>query len=225
MTELRDVERFRSNLDHFAVGKVIRNAQVLDETIIQNRTSAQFIRCLKGHTLSRSERRGFWLFARVNRLTLLICFEFAGNLVWRQSSCPPDQDDKIILSFDHSELSYQTTNVDSKIWIADGQREIDGITGPLGSDAYGVTREEFARTLSDRNEPLNELLTDQSVIAGIGNELSNEILSAAQITPEANFDDLSPRKADDLYDALQDILTRPSTTNLQPRTNRHLASQ
>lgn len=53
---------------------------------------------------------------------------------------------------------------------------------------------------------LKSVLRDQSIIAGIGNAYSDEILHAARISPFASASALSREQRDDLYAALRAVL-------------------
>jgi formamidopyrimidine-DNA glycosylase len=69
------------------------------------------------------------------------------------------------------------------------------------------TPETLTSLLRARNQQVKGLLRDQSVIAGIGNAYSDEVLHAAKESPFAltrSFDEARTRR---LYDAIRDVLT------------------
>src|SRR5262249_23610351 len=53
----------------------------------------------------------------------------------------------------------------------------------LGPDALAVTRDELAHLVSGQRQQLKRAITDQTVIAGIGNAYSDEILHTAKLSP------------------------------------------
>src|SRR5919107_765056 len=61
----------------------------------------------------------------------------------------------------------------------------------LGPDALAVDHDGFAAAVRSRRGQLKGILTDQSVLAGIGNAYSDEILHAAKLSPFAISDRLS----------------------------------
>jgi formamidopyrimidine-DNA glycosylase len=77
----------------------------------------------------------------------------------------------------------------------------------LGPDALQVSREEFEQRLKARRGQVKGVLTEQEVIAGVGNAYSDEILHAAKLSPFAITDRLSAEALDRLYEAMRSVLT------------------
>jgi formamidopyrimidine-DNA glycosylase len=76
----------------------------------------------------------------------------------------------------------------------------------LGPDALQVSREEFEQRLKARRGQVKGVLTEQEVIAGVGNAYSDEILHAAKLSPFAITDRLAPEALDRLYEAMRSVL-------------------
>jgi len=70
-----------------------------------------------------------------------------------------------------------------------------------------VSREEFEQRLKARRGQVKGVLTEQEVIAGVGNAYSDEILHAAKLSPFAITDRLSAEALDRLYEAMRSVLT------------------
>ena len=85
--------------------------------------------------------------------------------------------------------------------------EVRGIA-TLGPDplADDFTQEVFAGILQGRRTQVKGLLRDQSVIAGVGNAYSDEILHAARLSPFALAASLTPEQVEELYVALRTTL-------------------
>ena len=77
----------------------------------------------------------------------------------------------------------------------------------LGPDAMGVTRDELAEILHGTSGRIKNVLTDQRVIAGIGNAYSDEILHTAKLSPFASSKTLSDAQIDTLYESMRGVLT------------------
>ncbi|MGL4742926.1 MAG: DNA-formamidopyrimidine glycosylase family protein [Dermatophilaceae bacterium] len=79
----------------------------------------------------------------------------------------------------------------------------------LGPDplAHGFTREVFAGILAAHRMQVKGLLRDQSLIAGVGNAYSDEILHVARLSPFAIASRLDDDAVDRLYAALRGTLT------------------
>jgi formamidopyrimidine-DNA glycosylase len=76
----------------------------------------------------------------------------------------------------------------------------------LGPDALAVDRDEFERRLRARRGQVKGALTEQDVIAGIGNAYSDEILHAAKLSPFAITDRMPAEAYDRLYAATRTVL-------------------
>ena len=85
--------------------------------------------------------------------------------------------------------------------------EVPGIA-TLGPDplADDFTRETFAGILRGKRSQIKGLLRDQSVIAGVGNAYSDEILHVARMSPFALASGLDDDTIDRLYAALRETL-------------------
>ncbi|WP_207934477.1 zinc finger domain-containing protein [Actinomadura sp. KC06] len=88
---------------------------------------------------------------------------------------------------------------------ADGEaaeRALDG----LGPDASGLSRRDLAGLLSGRRGRLKTTLTDQSVLAGLGNLLADEICWRARINPLRTARDLDDAELTALHRAMRRVL-------------------
>ena len=92
-------------------------------------------------------------------------------------------------------------------YIVGDPHEVPGIA-TLGPDplAPEFTREVFGALLRGRRTQVKGVLRDQSVIAGVGNAYSDEILHAAKMSPFALAATLDEAAVDRLYAALRETL-------------------
>ena len=77
----------------------------------------------------------------------------------------------------------------------------------LGPDALDVSRQQFAELLAANSGRIKTVLTDQAVIAGVGNAYSDEILHTAKLSPFATAAKLTEAQTTALYDAMVSVLT------------------
>ena len=75
---------------------------------------------------------------------------------------------------------------------------------PLADD---FSLEDFAALLAGRRTQVKGLLRDQSVLAGVGNAYSDEVLHAARLSPFALAASLTAEEVERLYEALRTTLT------------------
>lgn len=92
-------------------------------------------------------------------------------------------------------------------YISANPAEVPGIAS-LGPDplAESFTEEVFAGILRERKAQIKGVLRDQSIIAGIGNAYSDEILHVAKLSPFAIAAKLSEDDITRLYAAVQGTL-------------------
>ncbi|MGF6884157.1 formamidopyrimidine-DNA glycosylase [Nocardia sp. GAS34] len=92
------------------------------------------------------------------------------------------------------------------VWIVEDPQSVPGIAR-LGPDALEITQEQFAELLGGTAQRLKTVLADQSVIAGIGNAYSDEILHAAKLSPFATANKLDDSESARLYTAMRAVLS------------------
>jgi formamidopyrimidine-DNA glycosylase len=76
----------------------------------------------------------------------------------------------------------------------------------LGPDALAVDLAGFAAAIKSRRGQIKGVLTDQSVLAGVGNAYSDEILHRARMSPFAISDRLTDIQMATLHEATQAVL-------------------
>jgi len=93
------------------------------------------------------------------------------------------------------------------IYLVRELADVPGI-GHLGPDALSLSQEDFAAILAGQGKrQLKTVLREQSVISGIGNAYSDEILHAARLSPYAPAGGLSAQEVTALHSAMGEILT------------------
>jgi formamidopyrimidine-DNA glycosylase len=84
----------------------------------------------------------------------------------------------------------------------------------LGPDALAVDRDQFAERIRSRNGQIKGVLTDQEVLAGIGNAYSDEILHVAKMSPFAMTRKLTDEQITTLYEATRQVETDAVTRSV-----------
>jgi formamidopyrimidine-DNA glycosylase len=203
MPELPDVEGFRRVLAGGAAGKTIRRVEVLNRTLLRNRSPQALGRTLNGKRFGRPRRHGKWLIAPVGEACVLIHFGMTGLLEWCTDGSPRHTHDRIVFVCAGGELRYRNMRKFGGVWLARDVDEREGVTGPLGPDAQDLTRERFDSLIAGRRGGTKAALMDQRLIAGLGNLMSDEALWRARIDPRTSCARLGPRRRARLYDAIR----------------------
>ena len=145
-------------------------------------------------------------------LHLLVHLARAGWLRWSDSisAVPPKMGGPIALrvrfgsgGFDITEAGTKKSVAAAVVW---DPAEVPGVAR-LGPDALTLDRDGLAAVLQGQSGRLKNLITDQSVIAGIGNAYSDEILHTAKLSPFATAGKLSTEEIDRLAAAMTSVLT------------------
>jgi formamidopyrimidine-DNA glycosylase len=106
------------------------------------------------------------------------------------------------------DLTEAGTKKSLAVYVARDPADVPGIAR-LGPDPLDLafTRDTLAGLLAGRRTQIKGVLRDQSVIAGVGNAYSDEILHAAKMSPYALAASLSDADVDVLFAAMTSTLT------------------
>ncbi|MGY2005044.1 Fpg/Nei family DNA glycosylase [Blastococcus sp. SYSU DS1024] len=212
MPELPEVEALAAFLRENAVGHVLARADLAAVQAIK--TFDPPLSSLAGLEITGAARHGKFLDLDVSGLHLVVHLARAGWLHWRENlPTAPPKPGKGPLALrvhlddgDGFDLTEQGTRKGLAVYVVRSPHEVPGIAR-LGPDALEVDRETFARLLAGRSGQLKGALTDQTLVAGIGNAYSDEILHAARLSPFKMADKLSDDELVRLFDAVRGTLT------------------
>jgi formamidopyrimidine-DNA glycosylase len=203
--ELPDVEGFRRVLAEHT-GEPITAVRVRDPGVLRGTTARTLNDALRGRRFEEPRRRGKWLIAPVGGPVLILHFGMTGSLSWHSPDDPPHPYDRVIWSLADGELRFHEMRKLHGIRLAHDQQEAERMIGDVGPDALDVSRERFDEQLSGRRGYLKPALIDQSVLAGLGNLLADEICWQARISPLRPVPDLSDTDLAALYRTMRRVL-------------------
>jgi formamidopyrimidine-DNA glycosylase len=204
--ELPDVEGFRRYFARHATGKPIVGVEVLDRDLVRNATPRALGQALKGQRFERAARHGKWLIAETGGPDVLLHFGMTGLLHWSRDQSGRHPHDRVVFRFPDGELRYRDMRKFGGVWLARDDRELESVIGQLGPDATRVDRERFRELLARRRGQVKPALMDQTLIAGLGNLLVDEILWQARINPRKPIERLRERDIDRIHEAMTDVL-------------------
>jgi formamidopyrimidine-DNA glycosylase len=210
--ELPEVEALAAFLRENAVGRVVTRVDLAAVQAIK--TFDPPLSALGGLELTGVARHGKFLDLDVSEVHLVVHLARAGWLHWRTGlpTAPPRPGKGPLALRVHLDdgngfdLTEQGTRKGLAVYVVRSPAEVPGIAR-LGPDALEVDREQFAALMAGRSGQLKGALTDQTLIAGIGNAYSDEILHAARLSPFKMADRLSDDELVRLHDAMRAELT------------------
>ncbi|XUZ25175.1 Fpg/Nei family DNA glycosylase [Streptomyces sp. RMIT01] len=213
MPELPEVEALRAFLDDHLAGKEI--ARVLPLAISVLKTYAPPLTALEGTRVTSVARHGKFLDIEAGGLHLCTHLARAGWLRWKDSfPAAPPRPGKGPLALrlvtadgDGFDLTEMGTKKSLSVHLVHDPADVPRIAG-LGPDPLAGTfdRDAFAALLAGERRQIKGALRDQSLIAGIGNAYSDEILHVAKMSPFKRTADLTEDDVTRLYTALRTTL-------------------
>lgn len=218
MPELPDVEGFRRVLADCAQGRTIEQVTVRDAGVLHGVSAGRLSRLLEGRRFTEPERHGKWLLAHTGGPCLQFHFGMTGRLVCAEADEEPHAHDRVLFTLAGSrQLRYRDQRKLKGLWLADDP-EAARLLDEQGPDALTVSRGDFEAVLAGRRRRLKAALTDQSLLAGLGNLLADEILWQARLHPSRPTDSLTGRERRALYEAMRRVLrTSVRAAHVPPR--------
>jgi formamidopyrimidine-DNA glycosylase len=207
MPELPDVEAFRKVLDSCARGEPIERIEVYDAGVLHGVSAQRLRRELEGCSFKEPRRHGKWLLARTDGPTLLLHFGMTGQLVCCRPADELHAHDRVTFALNSGrQLRYRDQRKLKGLWLAADAAAVSGVLEGQGPDAAAVDRGDFDSVLSRRRGSIKSCLTDQSVLAGIGNLLADEILWRAHLHPALRARELTDDERAKLYAEMRRVL-------------------
>jgi formamidopyrimidine-DNA glycosylase len=217
MPELPEVEALAQFLRENAVGRAVTRVDVASLAALK--TFDPPPHALHGRVVTGASRHGKFLDLDCDGLHLVAHLSRAGWLRWSDAlaPAPPRPGGKgpiavrVHLGGPGFDLTEAGTQKRLAVYLVTDPATVPGIAR-LGPDALGLDATALAMIFDGRTERLKTVLTDQSLIAGIGNAYSDEILHVARLSPYATAgrlpDDAVARLADAIHTVLTDAVTR-----------------
>jgi formamidopyrimidine-DNA glycosylase len=218
MPELPEVEALAAFLRERAVGRAVIRVDVTAFSAVK--TFDPPLSALNGSLVTGAGRHGKFLDLDVSGVHLIMHLARGGWLQWREVLPPaPPRPGKGPLAlrvhlapefaggpasgFDLTEAGTQKRLA---VYLVHDPAEVPGIAR-LGPDALAVDPAALGDLLHAQHAQLKGALTDQSVLAGIGNAYSDEILHTARLSPFKLAAKLTADEVARLHTAIGSVLT------------------
>jgi formamidopyrimidine-DNA glycosylase len=217
--ELPEVEALAHHLREHAIYRPVARVDVASMSAVK--TYRPPVSALAGRVVTGAARYGKFLAVEFadrpdDPLHLITHLSRAGWMRWHETcaATPPKPGRgplELRVHLDHVggpgfDLTEAGTQKRLAVYLVHEPAEVPGIAR-LGPDALSLSAGEFAALLAGHTERIKTLLVEQTVLAGVGNAYSDEILHTAKISPYASSGRLKPDQVDALYSALRSVLT------------------
>lgn len=222
MPELPEVEALADHLRRHAVGLTVGRVDVAALSVLK--TFDPPISALHGREVTGAEGWGKYLGLRAGDLYLITHLSRAGWLRWSDKlAAAPLKPGKgpialrVHLGTPGEAAGFDLTEAGTQkrlaVWLVDDPIAVPQIAA-LGPDALSLTPQRLTEVLSGQSGRIKTVITDQKVIAGIGNAYSDEILHVAKLSPFATANKLTEAQLAALHDAMSSVLTDAVTRSV-----------
>jgi formamidopyrimidine-DNA glycosylase len=213
MPELPEVTALVADLASRLVGREIKRFDIVSFSALK--TFEISVDALEGRRTDRITRHGKYLDLEIGDVHLVMHLARAGWIRWREAAPKPSKalgrgplTARLVLDdgsgFDVTEAG---TKKSLAIYLVRDPLEVPGIArlGPEPLDASFTEAEFLAILAGAGRSQIKGVLRNQSVIAGIGNAYSDEILNVAKMSPFKPAS-MPPEDVARLYSAMQSTL-------------------
>lgn len=188
MPELPEIETIKSVIEPQVKGVAIENITVNRPEVIAQPTGAEFCKAVTGQTISAMSRRGKFLMLHLqNESRITLHLRMTGCLLVSPPNYPMEKHTHIIFHLSGgNELRFSDTRRFGRFWlIQNGEEDTYSGIAKLGLEPLSAecNAKYLQSRFGKRKKTIKECLLDQSVVAGIGNIYSDEILFRAKIFP------------------------------------------
>lgn len=219
MPELPEVEALADHLRRHAVGRSITRVDVAALSVLK--TFDPPVTALHGQTVTGAARWGKYLGLQAGELYLITHLSRAGWLRWSDKLAPtPLKPGKGPIALrvhlntaEGFDLTEAGTQKRLAVWVVADPMAVPQIAA-LGPDALSLGPADLAEVLAGQSGRIKTVITDQKIIAGIGNAYSDEILHVAKLSPFATAGKLTADQLGALHDAMVTVLTDAVTRSV-----------
>ncbi len=205
MPELPEVSYSKKYVDATALHNKIKLVRGLDTKILQA-SKKELEDRLTGKEFTESIRHGKYLFLKTSGDDFLVFhFGMTGKFDFSHEDDPPKHTRFYIEFRDNSKLFFICPRKLGKIYLASGKEDFLK-EHKIGRDALEIDKKEFRELLDGKRGSIKGALTNQGLIAGVGNMYADEILFQTKIHPKTAVNDLSEKEVDSIYTAMGKVL-------------------
>jgi formamidopyrimidine-DNA glycosylase len=206
MPELPEVEAVRRELSIWLTERTIGK---ITTSGLHRGVEKDGLESISNCPVDAVDRIGKYLTLHVGGQILAIHLGMSGRLLsYYEQTYTPGPHDHVKMSIDDGRLIvFQDHRRFGRVFLSPS--DLSGLPR-LGPDPTQerLTSERLAEILSSRHGKLKPVLLDQSVICGLGNIYSCEILWAAQLSPIRVASSLTIQDCKTLVNSIEDVLTR-----------------
>ncbi len=209
MPELPEVLHFKHYVESTSLNQSIGKAEILSDKVISNTTAEDFSKFLKGQTFKSASNYGKYLFLHsTGDRDLVMHFGMTGQPVYFKNEHKQPDYARAIFHFENGfKLAFNCARMLGKLELIEDKKAFiqNKELGPDISSDY-FDEETFLELVNSRRGMIKSSLMDQNLMAGIGNECSDEILFQARMHPKKKVNELNEDELRNLYDKIDMVV-------------------
>lgn len=219
MPELPHLVAYEDRVREAALGRDVTELEIRDDAVIADLEPDELRRRVEGSSLSGVRRHGKLLFVRTDDDGWLR-FHFGMTGFVLHLDDPEDEPDHTHVLFrldDGTALAFSCRRKLGEVgWVDDPDEHLEekGLGPDPLSEGFGA--EDFLEALDGRRGMVKSALMNQSALAGIGNEYSDEILFRVGLHPRTDLPSLGEEDRLGLWEATRDVLRTAARAEADP---------
>lgn len=206
MPELPEVENYKRYINQTCLNQKIIALDCRDNRLLKQPKS-NFEEVLINQQLTETVRIGKYLFLKTTENKVLVVhFGMTGRPHYYSGEDNRPKYGHIQLSFDNgyhfgfeNKRKFGWWNLASS--VEDFKNEHH-----LSDDARELSLEDFKASLSSRSTDIKKIIMDQSVCAGVGNWMADDILYQAKIHPKHKVEEMTEDDIRAVFEALKNVI-------------------
>jgi formamidopyrimidine-DNA glycosylase len=168
-----------------------------------------FADAVKDHTIEELHRHGKYLFFRLDGdLVLALHLRMTGQFLLVSPDRQPDKHThvELLLSDWETKIAFRDVRKFGRLELLEGTIAQFTAAKKLGIDALQISSSQLHRLLQKTSRTIKAALLDQSVVAGLGNIYTDEILFREGISPRRKASGLNRAEVSSLRRSMREVL-------------------
>lgn len=214
MPELPEVEAYRRYVEETSLKQEISGVRLRNEHQLADTSKRALVKALRGNKLTGTLRHGKFLFVKLAKGGyLLIHFGMTGDLQYVGDGGKEPKFTAFLLEFKKGGmLAFMDRRQIGRIGLVEDVNKFIRHKG-YGPDALQINKDEFIERFENRRMNIKSALMNQKLVAGVGNEFSDEILYQVGLHPESRVDKLDKKILGNIYRQMQKVLKKAVDVN------------
>ena len=206
MPEWPEMEHYKRLLNHTAKGQLITDVITQREKSLNVPISEFTRRVCTRRIVEVTRRAKMLLFHLDSEDTLLLHLMLGGVICYGSEAEKPDRTVQVTLQFGKQRLYFIGLRL-GYLHIYNDEQVTERLSN-LGIEPFDplLVESTFSDRITSIRRPLKVTLTDQSILAGIGNCYSDEICFAAKLLPSRKANELTAEERSTLFMGMRNVL-------------------